>query len=402
MITINGKEYRNLQEQVLENMDEIESLKNKEADDLLATGIAAGQVLTADGNGGAEWAPGSSEEAVQAPVALSSGNVVVGTTGGDRNVATLAAGALGDVLTQGAGAPVWAPLNVEGEDVKATGATAGKVLTSDGSGGAAWVTNTGGAEAVQAPSTLVSGNVVIGTTGGDRNVATLAAGTSGYVLTQGVGAPTWAAPSVEGTSVKSTGETSGKVLTADGSGGAAWAAAGGGSGDVTASGTLSVGAVMVGLGSKTITSLNGSNGKILGWNGGAVWQDPPKVYCHNMGIRIKDASNNLYTLMDSVYSTQSANLVTDVSSLITYIKKYAELFEDYGDAQYRVKWFLNKGDSKMLVTEVGIATANNEDLVTLTEKELSANTSTGVISWTQTKTGNLTSVETVIEYISEV
>ena len=52
MITINGKEYRNLQEQVLENMDQIESLQNKEADTLLATGITAGQVLTADGNGG--------------------------------------------------------------------------------------------------------------------------------------------------------------------------------------------------------------------------------------------------------------------------------------------------------------------------------------------------------------
>ena len=195
MITINGKEYRNLQEQVLENMDEIESLKNKEADTLLATGITAGQVLTADGNGGTEWASGS-----------------------------------------------------------------------------------GGEEAVQAPNTLASGCVVIGSTGGDRNVATLATGTLGYVLTQSSGAPAWAAPSVEGTNVKSTGVTSGKVLMADGQGDASWQTVSGGSGDVTASGTLSVGAVIVGLGTKTVQALSGTNGKVLTWNNGASFQDPGIEY----------------------------------------------------------------------------------------------------------------------------
>lgn len=195
MITINGKEYRNLQEQVLENMDQIESLKNKEADTLLATGITAGQVLTADGNGGTEWASG------------------------------------------------------------------------------------GSSEAVQAPNTLVSGCVVIGTTGGDRNVATLSTGTLGYVLTQSSGAPAWAAPSVEGTNVKSTGVTSGKVLMADGQGDASWQTVSGGSGDVTASGTLSVGSVIVGLGNKTIQAVSSSvNGKVLTWSNGAVWQDPGIEY----------------------------------------------------------------------------------------------------------------------------
>lgn len=195
MITINGKEYRNLQEQVLENMDQIESLKNKEADTLLATGITAGQVLTADGNGGTEWASG------------------------------------------------------------------------------------GSSEAVQAPNTLVSGCVVIGTTGGDRNVATLATGTLGYVLTQSSGAPAWAAPSVEGTKVKSTGAASGKVLMADGQGDASWQTVSGGSGDVTASGTLSVGSVIVGLGNKTIQAVSSStNGRVLTWSNGAVWQDPGIEY----------------------------------------------------------------------------------------------------------------------------
>lgn len=56
--------------------------------------------------------------------------------------------------------------------------------------------------------------------------------TSGKVLTaDGTGGASWETPStpdVEGTAVKSTGETSGKVLTADGSGGASWENAGGG------------------------------------------------------------------------------------------------------------------------------------------------------------------------------
>lgn len=353
MITINGKEYRNLQEQVLENMDEIESLKNKEADDLLATGIAAGQVLTADGNGGTEWAPGSgTEEAVQAPTALVSGNIVVGTTGGDRNVATLAAGALGDVLTQGAGAPTWTPLNVEGSNVKSTGVTSGKVLTADGQGDASWEPISPDAEAVQAPNTLAAGNVVIGTTGGYRKVATLASGALGDVLTQGAGAPVWAPLNVEGEDVKATGATAGQVLTADGNGGAAWAAAGG-AGDVTASGTLSVGSVMVGLGGKLITALNGSNGKILGWNGGAVWQDPPKIYAHSLYIQVTDENNNLYTIKEHVYSTQNTPLVTDVASFIEYVKKYADdKYEEQQGAENYYKTVFNNDHREKTVINI--------------------------------------------------
>ena len=56
--------------------------------------------------------------------------------------------------------------------------------------------------------------------------------TSGKVLTaNGSGGTSWesvSSPAPEGTSIKSTGETSGKVLTADGSGGASWQTAGGG------------------------------------------------------------------------------------------------------------------------------------------------------------------------------
>lgn len=56
--------------------------------------------------------------------------------------------------------------------------------------------------------------------------------TSGKVLTaNGSGGTSWetaSASSIEGTSVKSTGESSGKVLTSDGSGNASWQTAGGG------------------------------------------------------------------------------------------------------------------------------------------------------------------------------
>lgn len=286
---------------------------------------------------------------------------------------------------------------LEGANVQSTGETSGKVLTSDGSGGAAWVTNTGGAEAVQAPNTLVSGNVVIGTTGGDRNVATLASGTSGYVLTQGVGAPTWAAPSVEGTSVKSTGETSGKVLTADGSGGAAWAA-GGGSGDVTASGTLSVGAVMIGLGGKTITATNGTNGKVLGWQGGATWQDPTKVYFHYLLITVKDENNHSYYCKDIVYSTQSTNLVTDIDSFVAYVKKYADdAYTVEGDEYYYKTLIDNDYHRK---TYIVVTVLSGVTYVDLQYDELVVSSSS--LSWNLKYTGELTSIHNIRETISEV
>lgn len=110
--------------------------------------------------------------------------------------------------------------------------------------------------------------------------------TSGKVLTaNGSGGSSWqtvSAGAPEGTAVKSTGVTSGKVLTANGSGGASWqTAGGGGSGDVTASGTLSVGAVILGLGNKTVSSSSGTNGKFLAWQGGATWKG---LYNHCIGL----------------------------------------------------------------------------------------------------------------------
>ena len=290
---------------------------------------------------------------------------------------------------------------LEGANVQSTGETSGKVLTSDGSGGAAWVTNTGGAEAVQAPNTLVSGNIVIGTTGGDRNVATLASGTSGYVLTQGVGAPTWAAPSYEGTSVKSTGETSGKVLTADGSGGAAWAA-GGGSGDVTASGTLSVGAVMIGLGGKTITATNGTNGKVLGWQGGATWQDPPKVYYHGIYVKILDESSHEFSFTDRVYSTQSTALISNLASFVNYVKKYADWVYDYGGGEidYTLICY-NKSGNDMERIYIYLNEENGviQTFAIQRDKLIISGTS---ITWGTEESGTITTIGDVYESTAEV
>lgn len=71
---------------------------------------------------------------------------------------------------------------------------------------------------------------------------------------------------VEGVDIKSTNATSGKVLTANGSGGASWetAGGGGGSGDVTASGTLTSNCVILGNGTKSVKALSdGANGTFL-------------------------------------------------------------------------------------------------------------------------------------------
>lgn len=203
---------------------------------------------------------------------------------------------------------------------------------------------------------------------------------------------------VEGADVLSTGATSGQVLTADGNGGAAWGAAGG-AGDVTASGTLSVGAVMVGLGGKLITALNGSNGKILGWNGGAVWQDPPKVYAHNLIIEAQDESQNSYSFTDHVYSTQSTALVTDTNSFLEYIKKTADLINEspgatiYGKS---IPVFINN----LGKIDIQAGMINDVAMVGLTKSELRIN-SAQKIAWSQISSGLLTTLNAT-DNISEV
>ncbi len=222
MIQINNKIYRNLQEQVYENMKDIE---NFEGTSLKSTDIAAGKVLKADGDGGVEWGDaGAGANAVEAPNTLASGSVVIGTTGGDRNVATLASGTLGHVLTQGSGAPTWAAPSVEGTSVKSTGVTSGYVLKADGDGTSSWA----------------------------------------------------ATAAVECADIKSTGISSGYVLGADGDGTSSWKLAA--TGNVSALSTLDVGSVAVGVGTHSIQTISGTNGQILYWNGGAAFTDPGIEY----------------------------------------------------------------------------------------------------------------------------
>ena len=112
------------------------------------------ELLKADGNGGASW-----------------GRATAGDIADNNQV--------GQYLgSTGYGFSAWKKLEIAGVLVTSGGATAGQVLTADGSDKASWQT----------------------------------------IPTQ----------TPEGTAIKSTGETSGKVLTADGSGGASWQTAGGG------------------------------------------------------------------------------------------------------------------------------------------------------------------------------
>ena len=112
------------------------------------------EVLKANGDGGATW-----------------GRVTDGDIADNNQV--------GQYLgSTGYGFSAWKKLEIAGVLVTSGGATAGQVLTADGSDKASW--------------------------------------------------ETIPAQTPEGTAIKSTGETSGKVLTADGSGGASWETAGGG------------------------------------------------------------------------------------------------------------------------------------------------------------------------------
>ena len=108
------------------------------------------ELLKADGNGGASW-----------------GRATAGDIADNNQV--------GQYLgSTGYGFSAWKKLEIAGTLVTSGGATAGQVLTADGSNGASWQNAAGG--------------------------------------------------DVEGTSIKSTGATANHVLTADGSGGASWAA----------------------------------------------------------------------------------------------------------------------------------------------------------------------------------
>ena len=98
------------------------------------------------------------------------------------------------------------PSAPEGTSVKSTGEAAGKVLTSDGSGGASWET---------VPTPEIEGADIKST--GVDSVKVL--------LSDGEGGAEWSDydPTVQASDVDSGLATAGQVLTADGNGGATWA-----------------------------------------------------------------------------------------------------------------------------------------------------------------------------------
>lgn len=189
-----------------------------EGTDVKSTGETAGKVLTADGSGGADWDNVSGEDILS-----------TGATSGK-------------VLTaDGSGGADWD--NVFGEDILSTGATAGKVLMADGSDGADWSDVT----ATQIKSTGM---------------------TAGKVLSaDGSGGAAWS--DVNGTAIKSTGVTAGKVLTADGSAGASWQDA-----PQNFTGSTSGVGVVLSVGTNQLSSSAGSADQILTWDGGPVWKVP--------------------------------------------------------------------------------------------------------------------------------
>lgn len=173
--------------------------------------------------------------------------------------------------------------------------------------------------------------------------------TSGKVLTaDGSGGSYWqtvSAGAPEGTAVKSTGVTSGKVLTANGSGGSTWETAGGGSGDVTASGTLSTGAVILGLGDKTITSSSGTSGKFLRWSGGATWSS---IYKHTIHAT---RTSGTYTAVD-IYFTVLSTASTAYTSLTgipygTYVASGNIDQTAFNQGQCRVLYFTRAASNSL-------------------------------------------------------
>lgn len=142
-------------------------------------------------------------------------------------------------------------VDVEGTEVKSTGpATDGYVLTADGAGGAAWESGSG------------SGTVTSVATSGTVSGITLTGGPitgSGTVTLGGT-------LSVEGTEIKSTGETGGtKFLREDGDGTCSWAAAGSGTvTSITAAADTGSGSAITGSGTLTSTGGDGIDTAVSG------------------------------------------------------------------------------------------------------------------------------------------
>jgi len=252
MIEISGKIYRNLQEQVYENQQNIEDIKD-EIQDI---------------------------EDVQIPAKMSNpmtagGDIIIGGTAGAPT--RLAKGSNGQVLSTDGVSVYWDDPEIEGEDVKATGVTADKVLTADGSGGSDWK-DIVPPEGDEIGSLGESAGKVLTSDGDDGAYWSTMEGnmigsigmSAGKVLkANGSGGATWGDETPEGTDVKSTSESSGKVLTSNGSGGASWQSV-----PQNFTGSVSGIAAVISVGTNQLSSSSGSNGQVMGWSGGPTWGKP--------------------------------------------------------------------------------------------------------------------------------
>ena len=245
-ITIGGHIYRNLQEQVYNNLDRIEELE-QDVQDLNDTKMT--NPMTASGDliyGGSDGYPNRLPKGSANEVFVTDG-VTIGWGKVTKNGIVSTGEGSGKVLTSdGSGNASWEA--VEGTDVKATGVTADKVLMANGSGGATW------------DYVDVYGEDILST-----------GASAGKILTaDGDDGSNWA--DINGISIKSIGQTAGKVLTADGSGGAGWESV-----PQNFTGSVSGISLVISVGTNQLSSSVGSNGQFLTWNNGPVWSTVPQA-----------------------------------------------------------------------------------------------------------------------------
>lgn len=280
MITINGKVYRNLQEQVYYNTQQCKDFNDRLDADEAELATKVDNVITSKGDlivGDASGEPSRLAANSGSRKYLTEAN---GTPAWYDIYGTdvKSIGFTGVLTADGNGGASWEA--VEGTDVISTGVTADKVLTADGNGGAAWL-DIVPPEGDEIGSLGESAGKVLTSDGDDGAYWSTMEGnmigsigmTAGKVLkANGSGGAAWGDETPEGTDVKSTSETSGKVLTANGSGGASWQSV-----PQNFTGSVSGISLVISVGTNQLSSSVGSNGQFLTWNNGPVWSTVPQA-----------------------------------------------------------------------------------------------------------------------------
>ena len=164
----------------------------------------------------------------------------------------------------------------------------------------------------------------------------------------------------EGADVKSTGVTSGKVLTANGTGGASWETASGGDGDVTASGTLTSNNIILGNGTKSVKAMTaGTRGQFLHRG-----QNAPEwvgLYRHTIYVYYSGDDNagelHMYLTVISTDSTAYTSIDSIPDGWHIANGNYNDIYT--GNGQCRVIYF-NRG-----YNDVGYWATTDESMATM-------------------------------------